>query len=180
MSSLKSYILDSDNEEKQHELLAIDATLSNLNRELDRAKSQFSAGSKTIQNELGEQLSKFETDLKAKADATLNLIGRSDHSYIDEITKLKDDLNSLVGDRQRLSDMLESGKKNEKAMNIQIKALKEKINVFENVEDTKGPWFDIEAGSPMDLDRITKALSKSTQLISVLQAKIERLSKNSS
>jgi seryl-tRNA synthetase len=168
-------MLDSENDEKREEWLTVDSTLGNLTRELDRLRSQHTAGNKTIQNELEEQLTKFEIDLKAKAEATLDIVGRSDQTYLEEISTLKDELKKIAADRQKMLDLLESNKKNEKAMNLEMKTLKEKINVFENVED-KGPWFDIEQGGPMDLDRITKALSKSTQLINVLQSKIERLS----
>lgn len=168
-------MLDADNEEKRAEWATIDTTLSNLTRELDRLKSQQQASNKVIHNELGDQLIKFEHELKAKAEATLDIVGRSDQNYLEEISVLKDDLKKQTAERQKLLDLLESTKKNDRAMNLEMKTLKDKIKVFENFEE-KGPFFDIEQSGPMDLERITNALIKSTQMIHTLKAQIQELS----
>lgn len=172
-------MFDSDNEEKKLEWLKLDSTLNHLTKELDRMRSQQSAGNKAIHNELGEQLVKMENELKAKSEATLDIVGRSDQAYLEEISGLKEDLKKATTERQKLIDLLESTKKSEKSMTLEVKTLKEKVNALESVEE-KGPWFDIEATGPVDIDRITKALTKSTQYISILQAKIDRLTSNSS
>ena len=177
---MKSYLLDSDNEEKKQEWLALDLSLTSLTRELERLRSHHSAGNKTIQNEIVEKLNEFEQNLKAKAESTLDLVAKSDQVYLEEIAHLKDNIKGLLTDKLKLSDQLDVNKKIEKTLNMEMKLMKEKIDVFENVEDSKGPWFDIEAGGPMDIERITKALKKSYHLISVLQSKLDKQGKGSS
>lgn len=153
----------------------MDVTLSRLTRDLDRLRTQYQSGTNVIKNELTERLSDYQSQLQVRADNTLNLVGKSDQVYLVEIDNLKKEISSLLTEKDKLSNQLLKRKTSEAAMSNKLKDLQGKIEVFENVDDTKGQWFDnnFDLSGAMDIERITKALKKSMELIALLQAKID-------
>lgn len=172
----RSYMFQSDTLPTSQDIInQLDMTLTKLSKDLDSLKSQYQASNNVIHNELTDKLTQYQSQLHARSESTLNLVGKNDQVYLVEIDQLKKELSSLVAEKQRLEQQLTSKKTNEEKMSYKLKEMQGKIEVFENVDENKGPWFDsnFDVSGAMDIDRITKALKKSVDLIAILQAKLD-------
>lgn len=172
----RSYMFKTDTWAGSQDLMnQMDVTLSRLTRDLERLRTQYRSGSNTIQDELADRITDYQAQLQMRAENTLNLVGKSDQVYLGEIEHLKKEVGSLLSEKDRLAKQLDKKKNNEEVLSVKLKEMQGKIEVFENVEESKSQWFD---GNPdlsgsLDIDRVTKALKKSVELIALLQGKID-------
>lgn len=153
----------------------MDQAISTLSKDLDRLRTQYQAGSKTIHDELTEKMSQYQASLEARAESTLNLVGKSGQLYLEEIENLKKEVTTLSDDKQQLSKQLDARKSSEDAMSAKIRKMQDKIEVFEQVEENRGgAWFDsgLDVTGAMDIDRITRSLKKAMEYIELLKKKI--------
>jgi len=179
---LKRYMHDPESESNKKHLQLADLALNALSTDLANVKNEYISKSKIINQEITAKLQSLSQTVDRKTEEMLDIVGKSDQSYKTEIEHQKQEISKLVRTLDSQNKELTTAKASEAAMNQRQKEMQLKLDTMESAIDTnRGFFFDnnLDLSASMDIDRVTKALKKSLEMIAYLQNKIDSLTKKS-
>lgn len=179
--ALKASISDGDYARTNSELESLSLFLAHFSNELSNMKHEQFSKASTVDSLISSRIESLNSQIQKASSSLIDILGKDDRAYLSQITGLEGELDHFKKDKSVLESRLTESHNQTQLMASQMASLQDKLNIYKSLDDhhplPDNPLLDV--GNTMDLDRVTKVLSKSLNMIAVLNSQISELKSQS-
>jgi len=175
--SLKASIGDGDFARTNADLESLSQFLAHYSNELANLKHEHFSRASTVDSLVNSRIDSLNSQIQKASSSLVEILGKDDRAYLSQITGLEGELDLFKKDKSQLESQLQASHQQAQQLSSQMSSLQDKLNIYKSLDDnlplTENPLLDVS--STMDLDRVTKVLSKSLSMIAALNQQISDL-----